>query len=190
MGRETAPLSRLFDEAFPHYLHYGMSPEQFWDQDVSLAAFYRRKNELDVEADNRLAHLQGLYVYEALCAVSPILHAFAKSGTKPEPYPEKPVKLVYEGEEEHTKKSASEEKDKQTRKAMAVFHAMATKWNEALAKTKGASDAGSRSSKTENNVGQPAGGERDQAAVVSLDGTQGELQGEHEQSRDGVEAPV
>lgn len=30
--------------------------------------------------------LQGAYIYDALCRVSPILHAFAKKGTKPTPY--------------------------------------------------------------------------------------------------------
>ena len=49
--------------------------------------------------------MQGLYIYEALCDVAPILHAFAKPGTKPLPYSEKAlssykeVQLASEAEE-------------------------------------------------------------------------------------------
>ena len=38
--------------------------------------------------------LQGLYVYEALCDVAPILQAMAKKGTKPRPYPEQPYSVT------------------------------------------------------------------------------------------------
>lgn len=45
-----------------------------------------------MERTNAESHLMGMYIYEALCDVSPILHAFAKNGAKPieyrtEPYP-------------------------------------------------------------------------------------------------------
>lgn len=35
---------------------------------------------------NQEMWLQGAYIYDALCRVSPLLHAFAKKGTKPIPY--------------------------------------------------------------------------------------------------------
>lgn len=38
--------------------------------------------------------MQGMYVYEAICDVSPILHAFAKKGTKPEPYAKEPYAIT------------------------------------------------------------------------------------------------
>ena len=34
-----------------------------------------------------------MYIYDALLRVAPILRAFAKKGTKPEPYPEEPYPL-------------------------------------------------------------------------------------------------
>jgi hypothetical protein len=34
-----------------------------------------------------------MYIYEVLCDVSPILHAFAKKGTTPTPYTEQPYPL-------------------------------------------------------------------------------------------------
>lgn len=46
-----------------------------------------------MERINAEAHLMGLYVYEALCDVSPILHAFAKKGAKPKPFRTEPYNL-------------------------------------------------------------------------------------------------
>lgn len=42
---------------------------------------------------NQELWLQGMYIYEALCDVSPILHAFAKKGTRPVPYTDHPYPL-------------------------------------------------------------------------------------------------
>ena len=106
----TAPLSTYtekFDELFPHYLSIGMTEEQYWDKDCTLVAAYRKAEELRMNRRNQEMWLQGAYFYDALCRVSPILHAFAKKGAKPAPYPseayaltEKQVELR---EEEHTK---------------------------------------------------------------------------------------
>ena len=51
---------------------------------------------------------QGVYVYEALCDVSPILHAFSKKGTKPLPYPTKPYGLEEKDKTEETKNQEAE----------------------------------------------------------------------------------
>jgi hypothetical protein len=49
-----------------------------------------------------------MYIYDALLRVAPILQAFAKKGTKPEPYPEEPYALsvqeIREREENKAKK--------------------------------------------------------------------------------------
>lgn len=47
-----------------------------------------------------IAWLHGRYNYEALCAVAPLLHAFAKSGSKPAPYRESPYPLTKKGVEQ------------------------------------------------------------------------------------------
>ena len=83
----------VFDEAFPHYLLMGMSPEQYWEQDCQLVKAYRQAHALKQEEENRFAWLQGMYVYEAICDVAPVLHAFAKRGTTVRPYPEKPYEF-------------------------------------------------------------------------------------------------
>ena len=48
-----------------------------------------------------------MYVYEAICDASPILHAYAKKGTKPHPYADKPYALTNK-----QRKQDTEAKDK------------------------------------------------------------------------------
>lgn len=83
-----------FYEVFPYYLSIGMTYEQFWNDDPSLVIYYRKANELAIERKNQELWLQGLYIYEALCDVSPLLHAMAKKGTKAQPYSEKPYSIT------------------------------------------------------------------------------------------------
>lgn len=45
----------------------------------------------------------GMYIYDAIGRLSPILHAFAKAGTKPEPYIDKPYPITKQ-ERRETKK--------------------------------------------------------------------------------------
>lgn len=42
----------------------------------------RKANKLWMQRENSKAHLLGMYIYEALCDVSPVLQAFAKKGDK------------------------------------------------------------------------------------------------------------
>ena len=80
-----------FYEAFPFYLSIGMTAEQYWDQDCNLTKYYRKAFEMKQDRKNEELWLQGFYIYDALCAVSPLLHAFAKNGTTAQPYLDKPV---------------------------------------------------------------------------------------------------
>lgn len=82
-----------FYEMFPYYLSIGMTPEQYWDGDCTLVKYYREAEEMRIEKRNQELWLQGMYFYEAICDVSPVLHSFAKKGTKPLPYPSKPYAI-------------------------------------------------------------------------------------------------
>lgn len=84
-----------------------MTYEQFWDGDPHLAKYYRQADELKVERKNQELWLQGLYIYEALCDVAPILQAMAKKGTKARPYPEQPYAIT-----EKQRKRELEEKER------------------------------------------------------------------------------
>jgi hypothetical protein len=85
-----------------------MTPEQYWDGDPTLVKYYRKAAEIKKESRNEELWLQGMYIYEALCNVSPVLHAYAKKGTKPHPYSEKPYAITAMqrklDEEERTRK--------------------------------------------------------------------------------------
>ena len=83
-----------FYDHFPHYLAIGMTPEQYWDGDPMLAKYYREADKIRRKRRNEELWIQGMYIYEALCDVSPVMHAFAKRGTKPAPYPDHPYALT------------------------------------------------------------------------------------------------
>lgn len=82
------PYTDIFNSKFSYYLSIGMTEEQYWDRDCCLVKFYREAEDLRKERVNQEAWLQGMYFYDALARVSPILHAFAKKGTKAQPYVE------------------------------------------------------------------------------------------------------
>lgn len=71
-----------------------MTYQQFWEADCTLARDYRAAHALKKSRRNQELWLEGLYFYNALCRVSPILHAFAPSGTRPTPYLEEPFPLT------------------------------------------------------------------------------------------------
>ena len=71
----------------------GMTYEQYWEQDSDLVKYYRKAQEIRRDEQNRQAWLQGMYVYEAIADIAPILHAFAKKGTKARPYSDKPYEF-------------------------------------------------------------------------------------------------
>ncbi len=98
--------TECFYEHFPFYLSIGMSYDQYWNEDSTLVKYYRKAQEYKSKRKNEELYLQGRYIYDALLAVSPILHAFAKAGTTAYPYlkypyplTEKEVKLLKEREE-------------------------------------------------------------------------------------------
>ena len=92
----SAPLpsyTEVFYSKFPYYLSIGMTEEQYWDRDCCLAKYYREAEELRKERVNQEAWLQGMYVYDAISRISPILRAFAKKGTKAQPYVDEPYPI-------------------------------------------------------------------------------------------------
>ena len=87
-----------------------MTEEQYWDKDSMLAKYYREADELRKERMNQELWLQGMYIYDAMSRLSPILKAFTKAGTKAMPYVDEPYPI--------NKKSAKENEEKKE-KAMA-----------------------------------------------------------------------
>ena len=86
-----------------------MTADQYWDGDPALPKYYRKAYELQRKRRNEELWLQGMYIYEALCDVSPLLQAFAKKGTKAHPYPDHPYSLTKEDREEEQKQKERRE---------------------------------------------------------------------------------
>ena len=101
-----------FYEVFPFYLSIGMTPEQFWDGDCTLVKYYRKAYELQRKRKNEDLWLQGMYIYEALCDVSPILQAFAKKGTKAHPYPDHPYAITQDDRKDERKLKEKRDREK------------------------------------------------------------------------------
>lgn len=78
--------SEKFKEICPFYMSIGMSYKEFWQDDVCVAKYYleayKLKEKRKIERDEWYMWKQGMYIYEALCDVSPVLHAFSKKRNK------------------------------------------------------------------------------------------------------------
>lgn len=89
-------LYKEFEKICPYFISIGMTYEQFWYEDASIAKVYQEafeiKEKREAIKNKWTIWEQGLYVYEALCNVSPILRPFSKV-KKPLPYPEKPYEI-------------------------------------------------------------------------------------------------
>lgn len=107
-------LTDQFNKCCPFFISIGMTYDQFWKDDPTIAKYYleayKIKEKREAEKAKWAMWEQGLYIYEAICDVSPILRAFSKT-TKPLPYPEKPWGLE-EDKEKQSKTNAQEELDK------------------------------------------------------------------------------
>lgn len=109
-----------FYEQFPYYLSIGMTPEQYWEGEPELARYYRKADEMRLERRNQEMWLQGMYVYEAICDASPVFHSFAKRGTKPHPYTDKPYPLT-ERQMKHNTESKEKAVSEKGKKFMEAF---------------------------------------------------------------------
>ena len=86
--------TEVFYKHLPYYLAMGMTLDEYFNQDCTLVKYYREAQQIRKEQRNQELWLQGLYMYEALGDMSPVLRAFAKKGTKPLPYPSEPYPIT------------------------------------------------------------------------------------------------
>lgn len=117
----TLSYTQIFYKHLPYYLAIGMPVEVYWDGDCVLTRSYRTADELKQKRVNQNAWLQGMYIYEALCNVSPILHAFAKKSAKPIPYPSEPYAT--------TRKELEEKHKNDERKKFEKMKAKMSSWS-------------------------------------------------------------
>lgn len=107
-------LTNQFNKCCPFFISIGMTYEQFWYEDPTIANMYleafKIKEEREAEKIKWITWEQGLYVYEAICDVSPVLRAFSKA-TKPLPYPEKPYGTLEKEKQDKKIKELEKERD-------------------------------------------------------------------------------
>ncbi len=122
VNKDPAPFSysEQFYEQLPYYLSIGMTWDEYWNDDCMKAKYYRQAFELSKKRDNQKLWMLGAYFYEALCDVTPVLHAFAKKGSKPLPYPSEPFPL--------TKKEAEDIKKAKELAKTATMKARMASW--------------------------------------------------------------
>lgn len=112
----------------------GMTYEEYWDGDCDMAPAYREAYRLKQEEKNREAWLQGMYVYEAICDASPILHAFARPGTRAHPYAKEPYPYVKK------RKTQAEKNAEKMQNAVDYMQKMAARFNQSFEKKQNETD--------------------------------------------------
>lgn len=121
-----------FYSHLPFYLSIGMTYEQYWNEDCCMVRYYREAFKLRRERENEMLWLQGMYFYEALCDVSPIIRAFSKKGTKPAEYSNRPYAIT-KAEVERRREEREKAKYEQIKAKTSAF---AVRFNAALAQRK------------------------------------------------------
>lgn len=121
-----------FDQLCPYYINAGMTYDQFWNDDPMIAKAYRKAHDMKLEEENFELWLQGKYIYDALCCVSPIFRAFSKA-KKPIDYHDQPFALKTEYSEVRQKQKETES----DHKAREMMEAFATKFNQKFKEKKG-----------------------------------------------------
>ena len=129
---EAKSFGDIFDEAFPHYLLMGMTPEQYWDGESGLKKAFRKAYSLKLENEQRIADrnnwYMGQYMMMVLQAVPLLVGGLNVKSTSNLPqYPDKPFFEKFD-EQRNTEKRKRMEEDQQ-KLAMAMFQAFATKVN-------------------------------------------------------------
>lgn len=97
-----------FEKACPEFMAMGMTYDEFWNGEPERVRYYREAEEIRQKKRDYDLWLQGRYIYDALCAVSPVLHAFAPSGTQAMDYINEPYPRTYKDFKERQERQMKE----------------------------------------------------------------------------------
>lgn len=125
------PYGDMLDEALPHYLAMGMTWDEFWDGEYGMKKACRKAYRIRIENEQRIADrnnwYMGQYIINVLQAVPLFVSGFNTKGVNLPDYPDKPYYERFdEQKKEETRKQHEED---QSKFAMAMFQAMASKLN-------------------------------------------------------------
>lgn len=101
-----------------------------------MVKYYRRAYYLQRQRRNQELWAMGAYVYEVLSDIAPVLHAFAKKGTKATPYISEPFALT----DREVKERREREEKRRYEEQMAKVAAWRQKTNDLMSKKGGTQD--------------------------------------------------
>ena len=111
-------------EWIPNVLAMGISYNDFWDMNPRIVKVYiegyKNKINRDLEYDNYISYLSGIYVRDALA--STVGNMFSKKGSKPIEYPKEPYPVT----QEQIKDKDERDKEAQRQVFWASLQAMQT----------------------------------------------------------------
>ena len=111
-------------EWLPHAIAVGISYNDFWNMNPRIVKVciegYKNKINRDLEYDNYVAFLSGIYVRDALA--STVGNMFSKKSSKPIEYPKEPYPVTQKQQEYNEE----QEKERQRQLFMARLQAMQT----------------------------------------------------------------
>lgn len=100
--------SEKFEELCGYYLSLGMTYDEYWEGDPEMTKHYREKYRCEMDQKNTELWLMGVYIYEALMDVAPLINLFDKH-RKAIPYRTEPYPLT---KRDNSKRQDREEKQK------------------------------------------------------------------------------
>lgn len=134
--KEIFTISKIFHEAFPHYMVMGMSAEEFWDGEPWLVKAYRKAYKIRIENEEKIADRNawriGQYIRFALVSVPITVNGFAPKGHHLQKYPEQPMTMAAEEQKKEEVKKKQEASKQEM--AQALFHAFTEKMNKNIRK--------------------------------------------------------
>lgn len=133
--KASAPFAytKIFEEHFPYYLSIGMTYDQFWHGDPMLTKYYRKADDMRQDRLNQELWLNGLYIYNAVGALAPILNAFSKQ-THANSYLEQPLPRTQAEIDERNRKEQEAKMQNFFRMAQATIEQKEKKRKDALKK--------------------------------------------------------
>jgi hypothetical protein len=106
----------------------GMTYEQFWDGEPSMCKAVRKAHKLRQEMKNQDAWIQGMYIYEAIADLVPVLR-FSTRKEKAVPYRDKPYDFFSDEKKKKRRETVVlTEEEKQRKRDDDRFNAYMTAW--------------------------------------------------------------
>ena len=87
--------AEMFMKICPSYMAMGMTYEQFWNCNTKVHKAFREAWELKQRHRNTEMWRQGMYIYDAMLRVAPVMRAsMSKAKVEPGEYPKEPYPMT------------------------------------------------------------------------------------------------